>query len=94
MIRSKEELLKKKTVAREWVFFLGSLCAGIIVLPPLLVSIFRGRDTISEIYIELGGCLLGQERYFLECWMFILSPYLVLQLIRSIIWAVKTLRQG
>jgi len=84
--------LKKKTVAREWVFFLVSLCAGIIVFPVLVISKYGG--TISETYIELGRFLLGQEGYFLEVWMFILSPYLVLQLIRSIIWAVKTLRQS
>jgi hypothetical protein len=84
----------KRRIAREWLIFLGLFSVGLV---GLLVSFnmtlghldFPHPTALSWCFSELfenagGGAI--------RCWLFVLAPYLLVQLIRSAVWAWKTIR--
>ncbi len=77
----------KKRLAKEWLLFLG---VGILPWFAVTISTFLLR---REGRLELLGQAIGDEGLLaaLVYWVFFLSPYLFVQLIRSIIWSTKTL---
>ena len=79
-------MLNKKLIALEWLYFLLFFSIGLIILPILLRLIFSDVQ-LGEFY----GSLFGEEGCF-GTWLFVIAPYLIFQLIRSIIWARKQLK--
>ena len=90
-------MMNKRTVAREWLYFVGLWFFGIFALPPFVASIlgkgmrefYIGEESFYFGLIGAGGLKLA-----IVLWIYTLSPYLVVQFVRSIIKAVKTLRRG
>jgi len=93
--------IRKVIIAREWLYFLVSICFSLIFLP-LLGSFIRyfGKGEISfKIYLELYKIfvpsLLGAEgsHDFISAWLIFLIPYFIFQIVRSINWARKQIKQ-
>lgn len=81
--------MAKKIVAREWLYFLLFLCIGIVIVPILLHLIFTGSvKGLGSFYLAL----IGQETDSLFAWIITIGPYVLFQLIRSIVWAWKQLK--
>ncbi len=94
----------KKRLAKEWLTLVICLVIGVLV-PPLLALLVASavgmpadvswRDGIVEYLDLLAGLFPGSrapldERFF--TFAIVLGPYVIYQLVRSIIWAVKALR--
>ena len=85
-------VVDKKRIAKEWLFFLGFTAPWIMILILLNGPIFQqtgrtGNNILSASYREyytLGDIVLGI--------LGLLLPYLVFLFIRSIMWAIKTIR--
>ena len=79
--------MKKRTIAREWLLLVACVLVGLTVLPVLLKaalgSEFRG--------VEFYRALIGARDWWLA-WLMLMGPYIAVQFIRSIRWAVLTLR--
>lgn len=78
----------KKRIAREWLYLLGFLAFSIVVFIPIFI-VLRGTYDLAGTYgyhwekiFKLDGV----------AWLVTLSPYLLFQLTRSIVWAVRTAR--
>ncbi len=76
---------RKKLIAREWLLFICSLVFGFTLFPAFLSIITGGK--FSGFYKEL----FSDDWPFMVVFAFI--PYLLIQIVRSIIWAVKILKQ-
>jgi len=79
--------INKKNFAREWLIFLISIIFGIFILPWLLYPILVIVN--NEFFSFTGTYSLWFES---EVRILYIMPYLVIQFIRSIIWAIKTLK--
>jgi hypothetical protein len=81
--------MNKQRVAKEWLYFLGCFFFGFTV--PSLPFLFFGEEIkgTSSFYSAL---FVGKEK--LIAWVFVLTPYLLFQLVRSVIWAVKAARES
>ncbi len=84
----------KRIIAREWLYLLGWLFVGILPLPlvVMLVSLLffphvGSKATLAQLYDELMNGVIGD-------WLFVLAPYLLFQFVRSIIWAIRSVRGG
>ncbi len=83
----------KRIIAREWIIFIPSLILGFLIALitfDALVSKWYQYSPPSAL-TELLGHLFGRD-FDLSAWMFVLAPYLILQIVRSIIWSIKTLK--
>jgi len=78
----------KKIIAREWLYFLGCVLFGITVFPAASLLLTGNKIRRMGRFYEL---LIGFNDTV--PWLFALSPYLLFQLVRSIIWAMKTAKQ-
>jgi len=79
--------LNRKVLAREWLYFVVSYLLGVLLFPALVaVTLGLGNGNPSVFYEALF-------RPDFSAWIFTLVPYLFVQLVRSVIWAVKTLRR-
>ena len=79
--------MNKKIVAREWIVLLISICIGLAVVP-FFIYLILGR---LEYWGLFYGALIDKSDFILA-WIVVLSPYIIIQLIRSIIWAKKELK--
>jgi hypothetical protein len=80
--------MNKKRIAKEWLLFLGCFFFGLLALPFLLfLFIARGGIKLSEFYSALVD-----KRDALTSWLVVIFPYLLVQLVRSAVWAWKTAR--
>jgi len=83
--------MKNKRIASEWLFFLGAFAFGIIAIPllllPFLSSVINGANYNVEKFYEA----FFSDGEFVA-WAIVFGPYLLIQLIRSIIWSIKTLK--
>lgn len=83
--------MNQKAVAREWLLFVGLVGGAIVFLPLLAVLFFSPGDSTAGDVLELYGALLpellGPEWWI--AWLFALVPYALVQLIRSVMWAVR-----
>ena len=98
--------LSQRVIAREWLLLLLLLALGFV---STFLRFYAGQPTFSywdstrgETIFTYGGYAksvllliraLGHPYDRLQTWNAVLSPYLVTQLIRSIIWACQTLRK-
>ncbi len=93
----------KKCLAKEWLTLVICLLVGFLVplLLVLAVSIYdtggglaaigRGYgEFLSDLFAAQGTRSVGPGRLLAR--VFVLGPYLIYQLARSILWAVKALR--
>src|SRR6266849_2505213 len=78
-----------KTLAREWLIFLGCLTVGVIVAGPI-VSVLNGGQ-VADFYHALG--LKNDSIYFWRAFAIACAPYVATQFARSILWAVRRLGQ-
>lgn len=74
-------MLNKKIIAKEWLILIGSLLFGITLLP----VIFR----IIGLIVNPYGVLTFQGNDYI----FVLIPYFSIQFVRSVIWAIKVIKQ-
>lgn len=79
--------MNKKRIANEWLLFLGGILFGVVVWPLFMPTYFGGFTILDSMFISF---LFG--RHAAKAWLFVLAPYLIVQLIRSVIWAWKTSR--
>jgi hypothetical protein len=80
--------MNKKRIAREWLYFVAFLPVGFVVVP-LMLFITRWAF-FDEFYMTLFGYYGRHE--FVITWLSAFVPYLLFQLVRSIVWAWKTVR--
>jgi hypothetical protein len=88
--------MKKRIFAREWLIFLACLFIGLIVVPyalSVLYSLAFEGETIPE-WLGFYELLIGEGGAdgALFGYAIVLAPYLIVQLTRSIIWSVKSIR--
>lgn len=74
----------KEIIAREWLIFLGCLIVGLVVVVPTILLLF------NETYAQFWRALTMQEDrlYFWRTLSILLSPYFLVQFVRSIVWAL------
>lgn len=83
------KMINKKVVAREWLLFLASFAFGILILPALLNLIFRHNlDNIGLFY----GAIFDYNKEAVPLWLIVFCPYILLQIVRSVKWAIKHLK--
>jgi len=78
----------KNIVAREWLYFLGFVVAGLVVLPLPVMLILNPQQGVSAFYKALI-----EEREWQIAWLIVIAPYLVFQLVRSVLWALRVSRE-
>lgn len=90
----------KKILAREWLTLIVGFLVGFFVLPIFIYTFISPADYTShhsliEGYKELIGMLFGKEgnTEVLIAMTIILSPYLLYQFVRSVLWAIKSIRE-
>ncbi len=85
-------MITSRTVAREWMIFLPSVIFGFLIALVAFDALvdkwyhYAPPSALSELLSQLFG------RFRLSTWLFVLAPYLIIQLSRSIIWSIKTLK--
>jgi hypothetical protein len=84
--------MNKKRIAKEWLFFLGALGFGFSILPTILLLILNPKPQLKDL-ANFYSALFNRSEAF-HAWLFALSPYFLLQLIRSIVWAIKAIRSS
>ena len=74
----------KRIIAREWLIFLSCLLAGFGIVVSTIVLFFDAT------YAQFWSALSMQEGrlYFWKAAFALLSPYFLVQLVRSIVWAI------
>ena len=80
----------KKIIAREWLYLIGFVVLGFIILPLLLKIILDPQEHISEFFIDFFDRLSRKEWIV---WLVAIGPYIVFQFIRSIAWAIRVIRK-
>ena len=78
----------KKIVAREWLYFLGFVVAGLVVLPLPVMLILEPQHGVSVFYKALFE---GGKEWI--AWLIVIAPYLIFQLVRSVLWALRASRE-
>ena len=88
--------MNKKRFAKEWLYFLGWFLFGLLVLPSLLSVVFGffTHQAISESISKFYPALVKKQEASLIAWLVVIGPYLVFQLVRSVVWAWKTARSS
>lgn len=76
-------------LAKEWILFLASLAIGALIAP--IVSIITGGEAI-DFYLALT--MQNEFKFFWRAVALLLAPYVFVQLLRSIVWAVRNSRKG
>ena len=84
----------KKILAREWLTLIVGLLVGFLVVPSFLYT-FGPDVSLIDFYIEVLGSLFGYEgsRSMLITMAVLLAPYFVYQFARSVLWAIKAVRE-
>ncbi len=83
-----------KQIAREWLYLLGGLFfSQIFVLTLSLLTSDNGfiGDFYSALFLPTKSYHSPIEK--IVAWVVTLAPYIIFQFVRSIVWAVKTIRQ-
>jgi len=82
----------KRRIAREWLIFLACLVIGFIIVY-LIAWNFRNPDwTPGRVFQEVMKELFTERDAWIG-WLFVLAPYFIVLVVRSIIWSVNTLRR-
>jgi hypothetical protein len=82
----------QRRLAREWLYLVGLISFGGIILPASLILTFEGVATFWNAFRSFYAALFAEGLEFWFAWSVLLAPYLVVQLARSLRWALKTTR--
>jgi hypothetical protein len=88
----------KRRIAREWLYLLACILFGLTVMPFLLFLILivfffpDQHGTLAEFFRGFCSALAGKEKEAFVAWLIAAGPYVLFQLVRSVIWAWKTIR--
>jgi len=89
----------KRILAKEWLTFITGLLVGFLFVPTFIYTFispqdYKSRNSLIEAYKELIGLFFGKEGRdgVLLSIAVIFGPYLFYQFVRSILWAIKTVR--
>ena len=89
----------KRVIAREWLYLVLGFFVGLVIMPPLLYMFlspdsYTATHTLGKAYLELFETLLGGDGFgsVLLAILIVLVPYLLYQFGRSIIWALRVVR--
>jgi len=80
----------KKVVAREWLYLLVGLFVGTTLF--LFLSFVTGESFTDSFVFIFGTLLDPTEPDWFVAFGFVMGPYFVFQLVRSIRWAIRTTR--
>lgn len=78
-----------RIVAREWLYFLAGMSVGLLFVPLAVFLISGERESVPTFYSGFFEALLGFRGV---AWLVTLSPYLLFQLMRSVIWAIRMVK--
>jgi hypothetical protein len=82
--------MNRKRIAREWLLFLAALTGWLFILVPCLHLVLTGSlQHLGKFYEALF-----KPRQALAAWLFALAPYLLIQLVRSVVWALRTIKSA
>lgn len=89
-----------KTLAKEWLTLIGGILIGFLLVPALVYAFFSpasytSSHSLGDAYKELTGMLFGKGGRS-EVWVaiaIVLGPYLLYQFGRSIMWAIRTMKE-
>jgi len=95
-------IINKKIIAREWLVFFSLLVFGFFFMPQFsersytsfFYDLFRSHvyHTSSISYYSYGTPVYSYYTiYWYETWATLLIPYIIIQVIRSLIWAFSNL---
>ena len=77
-----------KILAKEWLLFLACIATGALAIGPI-VSVLAGGEAI-DFYRALAR--QNESIFFWRAIALLLAPYVLIQLLRSIVWAVRNSR--
>ncbi len=79
--------MNKRIVSKEWLILIGNFAFGIFILPIILIISFAGG--LCELR-DFYGAIFGGEGF---AWLIVLTPYFLVQIVRTTIWSIKQLKQ-
>jgi len=77
-----------KILAKEWLLFLACIATGALAIGPI-VSVLTGGEAI-DFFLALAR--QKDSMFFWRAVALLLAPYVFIQLLRSIRWAVRNSR--
>lgn len=87
----------KQRIAKEWLTFVFSLFGGLIVLAVYVLYAKYPSQGFLDVYAS--GLFWGNEfpngrwsNWNFGAWIITLSPYILIQFIRSIIWSIGMIK--
>ena len=87
--------INKKLIAREWLILIVALILGLFIMPKI-DQIFNIRE-VSQYYSYRGNLSLLKDELLsgkIGSYGFVLIPYFLLQICRSIYWSIKVMSKG
>lgn len=79
----------RKMLQRESLYLLGGIVFGFVCVPSIGTVYYR--EDIAIGYRQFLGALVDPETCF-RAVLYILAPYLLVQLLRSLVWLWRTIR--
>ena len=87
--------MNKAKLAREWLLFLCCLVIGLFIIPFIIWIIYSSKNyNIFVFYNLFFKSLLIKDHETIIARIIVVSPYVTIQFIRSIIWSIRTLKHG
>lgn len=89
--------MNKKRIAKEWLYFVGGFLFGFLgfFVVPFIIHIIFGVK-LGEFYRDFFWSFFFQREYgrgdILASWLVVWGPYILFQLVRSIVWAWRTVK--
>ena len=75
-------------IAREWLTFVVLLAFGLTIAPLVVMAIVDKALKLAMLSAFYEA--LFSHDYWVRAWLILLAPYIIYQLGRSLVWAVKT----
>lgn len=91
-------MISRVVIAREWLYLVGGVILGVLLVPTLLfllASLFSDRPIpAAEFYGDVYRAAIRGDRDTIAFWAWMLAPYAVFQLGRSVRWAWNVIRNS
>ncbi len=90
--------MDRRTIAREWLYLLALVIGGLTGVPLILAVVRRITNdgsgvTPGQQYSLLFAALVDHREWRIA-WLVVLAPYLVFQLVRSVLWAFRVVNKA